>query len=229
MFQLITRENRAEHADILDRMHKLRHEVFVEQLKWPDLTSRDGREYDQYDVPEAHYIVMVEDGEVVASVRFNRFDGPTLLEEIFPHLVEFEPLPEGGKVVDLSRFVVSPYVADKTRLGGHGAEIICAILEYGAAEELDALTAVISTHFLSTVLSWGLEAYAMGFPVGEGPGAYLAVRVPVSERQVAKVYQFTRNYRPRMSEPQFIRWHRETFASIAAGAAEMKRVPAAAE
>lgn len=229
MFLLITDENKAEHADVLDRMHRLRHEVFVEQLRWKDLTSRDGREYDGYDVPGARYIVMVEDDEVVASVRLHTMDGPTLLSEVFPHLVEFEPVPEGARTVDLSRFMVSPYVNDTTRMGGHGAEIIAAILEYGVAERLDAFTAVISPHFLATVLQWGVEAYAMGFPVGEGRDAHLAVRVPVSERQVSQVYHFTRNYHPRLMEPAFVRWHRETFGSIAACAAEMQRVPAAAD
>lgn len=229
MFLLITDENKAEHAAVLDRMHELRHDIFVKELKWKGLTSQDGREYDAYDAPGARYIVMLEDGDVVASVRLHTMDGPTLFSDIFPHLAEFEPVPQDGKTVDLSRFMVSPYLSDKTRMGGHGAAIIAAILEYGAAERLEAFTAVISPHFLATVLQWGVETYAMGFPVGEGRDAHLAVRVPVSERQISQVYHFTRNYRPRLMEPAFVRWHRETFGSIAACAAEMQRVPHAAD
>ncbi len=128
-FLLITGENRARHADALDKMHRLRHEVFVEQLKWPDLTSRDGREYDHYDTPDASYIVVMEKDEVVASVRMNRFDGPTLLTEVFPHLVQFGDMPTSGDTVDLSRFVVSPKVGDESRMARHGARTSTARAE----------------------------------------------------------------------------------------------------
>lgn len=214
-FLLITGENRARHADALDKMHRLRHEVFVEQLKWPDLTSRDGREYDHYDTPDASYIVVMEKDEVVASVRMNRFDGPTLLTEVFPHLVQFGDMPTSGDTVDLSRFVVSPKVGDESRMARYGVEIIAAILEYGAAERLREFTAVISTHFLTTVLGWGIEAAALGFPAGKGREAHVAVRVPANERQVSKAYHASRGYRPRLMEPAFVRWHRETFGPLA--------------
>ena len=213
MFLLITNENRAEYVDVLDQMHKLRHEVFVEDLKWEHLTSRDGREYDQYDVPEARYIVMLENDQVVASVRLNKFDAPTLLTDVFSKIVEFETLPHGAERVDLTRFVVSPHIGDPTRMERCGAEIICAILEYGVAEGLRDYTAVISPHFLATVLQWGVEAYAMGFPVGEGRAAHIAVRVPVHQGQVSALYHYTKNYTPRLAEPPFTRWHRETFGA----------------
>lgn len=214
-FLLITAENRAEHPDILDKMHRLRHQVFVEELKWLDLKSIGGREYDAYDVPEAHYIVVLEQEEVVASVRMNRFDKPTLLADVFPHLVQFDSIPSDDRAVDLSRFVVSPKIGEESRMARYGAEIIAAILEYGAAERLRDFTAVISTHFLTTVLSWGVEATALGFPAGNGRESHVAVRVPVSEAQVSKVYHFTRGYRPRLMEPAFVRWHRETFGPLA--------------
>ncbi|MFN4228285.1 acyl-homoserine-lactone synthase [Parvibaculum sp.] len=213
-FLLITAENRAEHSGVLDEMHRLRHQVFVETLKWPNLTSCEGREYDAYDTPKARYIVVLEKDKVVASVRLNSFADPTLLTDIFPHLVQFSAIPTDAKAVDLTRFVVSPKVGDESRMERYGAEIIAAILEYGAAERLREFTAVISTHFLTTVLSWGIEATAIGFPVGEGRESHVAVRVPVSEAQVSKIYQHTRGFRPRLMEPSFVRWHRETFGPL---------------
>lgn len=214
-FLLITDENRIMHGDVLDKMHRLRHEVFVEQLKWPHLTSTDGREYDAYDVPEARYIVVLEEEEVVASVRMNRFDRPTLLADIFPHLVEFEAIPTDADAVDLSRFMVSPHVGDAGRMDRYGAEIITAILEYGVAEKLREFTAVISTHFLTTVLGWGLDVRAIGFPTGAHRDAYLAVRVPVSEAQISKMYLHLQTFEPRLFAPSFIKWHREVFGSLA--------------
>ncbi|WP_247517857.1 acyl-homoserine-lactone synthase [Bradyrhizobium sp. 190] len=40
-------------------MHRLRHRVFIEELQWPVgvIRSVNGMEYDQFDIPFAHYIV----------------------------------------------------------------------------------------------------------------------------------------------------------------------------
>lgn len=233
MFLLIDDSNKQQFHEDLDRIHLLRNEVFVEQLKWPHLRSTDGREYDDYDTPGAVYIALKEGDEIAAAVRLNWFDQPTLLAEVFPKLVEFEKIPSGASSVDLSRFVVSPKFGARDRMNRHGCELITAILEYGLAEKIENYTAVISTHFFATVLHWGVEAYAMGFPVGDGRDAYLAVRVPVTEKSVANLYRYSGDHNPRFREPDFVRQFTEITGQIA-DAAEARRlerrsVPSAAE
>lgn len=210
MLILIDDGNKDAHRDDLDKIHVLRHEVFVEQLKWPALTSTNGREYDQYDVPGAVYIAVKEGDEIAAAVRLNWADKPTLLTDAFPQLIEFENLPKGADTVDLSRFVVSPKFGDRDRMNRHGCELICGILEYGASEGIANYTAVISTHFLSTVLQWGVEAHAMGFPAGAGRDEHVAVRVPATERSISNLYQLTGDYEPRLRTPRFVAWFNET-------------------
>ena len=210
MIILIDDSNKSRHQEDLDKIHVLRHEVFVEDLKWSGLNSEDGREYDQYDVPGAVYIAVKEDAEIAAAVRLNWFDKPTLLSEVFPNLVQFEQMPEGSKFVDLSRFVVSPKFGDRDRMSKHGCELICGILEYGLCEGISNYTAVISPHFLSTVLQWGVEAHAMGFPVGKGRDEHLAVRVPATATSISHLYYMTRNYEPRLRTPDFVRCFRDT-------------------
>ncbi|MDR3499900.1 MAG: acyl-homoserine-lactone synthase [Parvibaculum sp.] len=207
---LIDDNNRHEHGDELDKMHALRHEVFVEQLKWPALKSVNGREYDQYDVPGAVYIVVKEGEDIAASVRLNWADKPTLLADVFPHLLQFETAPTGADTVDLSRFMVSPKYGSRDRMNRYGSDLICGILEYGASEGIANYTAVISTHFLSTILQWGVEAHAMGLPAGEGREEHVAVRVPATETSISHLYHFTRNYTPRLRTPRFTRWFNET-------------------
>lgn len=222
MFLLIDDNNKQRLHEDLDRIHLLRNEVFVEQLKWPHLRSTNGREYDDYDVPGAVYIALKEGDEIAAAVRLNWFDQPTLLSEVFPKLVEFEKIPADASCVDLSRFVVSPKFGSRDRMNRHGCELITAILEYGLAEQIQNYTAVISTHFFATVLHWGVEAHAMGFPVGDGRDAHLAVRVPVTAKSVSNLYRYSGNHEPRFREPKFV----HDFNAIAgqiADAAEARR------
>lgn len=209
MLILITDDNKFEYQRDLDKIHALRHEVFVEQLKWPALTSVNGREYDQYDVPGAVYIAVREGDDIAAAVRLNWADKPNLLAEVFPHLVEFESVPADAKTVDLSRFVVSPKYGSRDRMNRHGSDLIAGILEYGVSEGIANYTAVISTHFLSTILRWGVEAHAMGFPVGDGREEHVAVRVPVTERSILNLYRFTKTFEPRLRTPGFLRWARQ--------------------
>jgi acyl-homoserine lactone synthase len=214
MLILIDDSNRADYRDDLDKIHVLRHQVFVEQLKWPALTSTNGREYDQYDVPGAVYIAVKEGDDIAAMVRLNWADKPTLLQEIFPHLVQFENVPTGAKSVDLSRFVVSPKYGDRDRMNRYGSDLICGILEYGAAEGIESYTAVISPHFLSTILQWGVEAYAMGFPAGSARDEHLAVRVPATERSISNLYYATKNSEPRLRTPRFLNWFQNTATTL---------------
>lgn len=214
MIILINDSNKSEFREDLDKIHVLRNEVFIEDLKWSGLRSENGREYDQYDVPSAVYIAAKEGDEIAAAVRLNWFDKPTLLSEIFPNLVQFEQMPQGSKFADLSRFVVSPKFGGRDRMGAHGGELLCAMLEYGASEGISDYTAVISTHLFSSVLQLGVEAHAMGFPVGKGREEHLAVRVPATEASISSIYHATRNYEPRLRTPEFVRWFQETAMTL---------------
>jgi len=204
MLILIDDNNKHDHADDLDKIHQLRHKIFVEQLKWPDLKSTNGREFDQYDVPGAVYIAVKEGDDIAAAVRLNWADSPTLLRDVFSHLVQFENVPLDSASVDLTRFMISPKYGDRDRLNRYGADLICGILEYGVSEGIDHYTAVISTHFLSTILQWGVEAHAMGFPTGADREEHVAVRVPATEASISHVYHFTQNDQPRLREPRFV-------------------------
>ena len=225
MLILIDDSNKHDHADDLDKIHVLRHEIFVEQLKWPDLKSTNGREYDQYDVPGAVHIAVKEGEDIAAAVRLNWADGPTLLRDVFSHLVQFENVPFGSASVDLTRFMISPKYGDRDRMNRYGADLICGILEYGVSEGIDNYTAVISTHFLSTVLQWGVEAHAMGFPAGAGREEHVAVRVPATEASISHVYHFTRNYEPRLREPRFVRKFKKATALMRDSALAKKAKP----
>ena len=46
---IITSANRAVYGRELEQMHRLRHEIFVEELGWTDLWSAEGVERDDFD------------------------------------------------------------------------------------------------------------------------------------------------------------------------------------
>src|SRR3546814_19476273 len=95
MIILIDDSNKAALKADLDKIHVLRHEVFVEDLKSSGLRSENGREYAQYDVPRAVYMEVKAGEEIADDVPLSWFDRPNLLAKIFPHLFQFDRKPQG--------------------------------------------------------------------------------------------------------------------------------------
>ncbi|MSO68837.1 MAG: GNAT family N-acetyltransferase [Alphaproteobacteria bacterium] len=84
MITAMSGADRARFLPIFDSMFELRHEVFVKRLGWP-LKATDGREIDQFDHDDTHYLVLPNTaGDVVASCRMTMTTRPNLLSDVFP-------------------------------------------------------------------------------------------------------------------------------------------------
>lgn len=115
-------------------MHRLRHRIFVEQLKWPlgPIQSVNGLEYDQFDTPSAHYIVHLNKAaEVDACARLLSTEGPNLLSDVFPDLVA-GIIPKRADTWEISRFCSDATSAPKNILG----LLLAVVLEYGLANDV---------------------------------------------------------------------------------------------
>ena len=94
-------------AQVLDMMHTFRHEVFVKRLKW-SLPLVGGVERDQYDTPQAKY-VLISDGSdrVTACARLLPTTSAYMLPDLFPQLLGGASAPRDPAVWELSRFATS--------------------------------------------------------------------------------------------------------------------------
>ncbi|MBL8509853.1 MAG: GNAT family N-acetyltransferase, partial [Chitinimonas sp.] len=83
---------------------RYRHRVFVEKLGW-QLKCQDGLEFDQFDRPDTLYVVAQDqDDQVVGGARLLPTTRPYLLGEIFPQLLNGQPVPNSSDIWELSRF-----------------------------------------------------------------------------------------------------------------------------
>ena len=86
-------------------MFAARKQVFIDQLKW-DLPVLDGRfELDQFDTPDARYLILLDPHDLRhrASARLLPTTAPHLLGDIYPHLCTDGP-PTGTSMWEISRF-----------------------------------------------------------------------------------------------------------------------------
>jgi len=94
-------------AQVLRLMHAFRHEVFVKRLKWA-LLLPNGEERDQYDMPEARYVVASDGADrVTACARLLPTTSPYMLPELFPQLLGGASAPTDPSIWELSRFATS--------------------------------------------------------------------------------------------------------------------------
>ena len=60
--------NMHNHGELFANIFRARKQSFIDLKKWP-LPEVDGMEFDQYDTPFARWIVVHENGEVMAGMR----------------------------------------------------------------------------------------------------------------------------------------------------------------
>lgn len=173
-------------------MFLARRRVFIEDLGWP-LYSKHGLEWDQFDNLDSHYLIVLDnDDEVVAGVRFT----PTARETVLgvtpmPYMIKeaaegkLKDLPDDLlyikppydlRIFEASRLFVSAQ-GKENKLRTH-ARLIVGMREASKKLGFDSLLA-IADHNLSAKISM------MGFPhqhIGRdfwcsGRGPYNAVRI----------------------------------------------------
>jgi acyl homoserine lactone synthase len=107
MIEIITPDIAFSHRDKIAAMHRQRHELFRERMGW-DVNSRNGMERDVYDLLNPIYLLSTtQDGEVEGSWRLLPTTGPYMLRDIFPQLMDGEPIPVHPTIWETSRFAVN--------------------------------------------------------------------------------------------------------------------------
>jgi acyl-homoserine lactone synthase len=188
---LVGAHNRVQHEDLLEENYRLRHRVFVDLQGWEALRRPDRREIDQFDGPQATYILVTEGGELVGGSRFTRLDRPNLLQTVFPGLVTetFPAPPELG--ADWTRFYVRPDRREGRRRAPESAALFCAMMEYALSEGYSFITFVSTVYMVELGVSMGWRIVPLGAPATIDGKPTVAAWIEVSEEALANVRQVT--------------------------------------
>ncbi|MGQ7844428.1 acyl-homoserine-lactone synthase [Granulosicoccus sp. 3-233] len=166
MRQLIlgTREHPALNQSVLTRMHRLRHRVFRERLRW-NVGSDNGVEVDDFDALDPYYMVALEDGEATACWRLLPTTGPYMLRNTFQQLLRGEPLPEQRDIWELSRFaVLSPAQRFKGQihLNDVAFEMFDRLIQFADERRIRQYVTVVSTSVERLMKSNGISLRRFG-------------------------------------------------------------------
>lgn len=163
---VIDERNRYLYVEQLDEHHRLRDQIYIGEKKWQALKSTDGREYDQFDLPDAIYLLALADnGSVAGGTRLLRSTGPTLLSEVFPHLADVRPFQRGPDILEWTRFFVAPRYREEHRLCRAGGLVSAAMIEFCLTTGVRQLNAVGETYWMPRISTLGWRPRPLGLPI----------------------------------------------------------------
>ena len=155
------------------QMATYRRKVFVERLGW-ELQAQNGLEFDQFDRDDTMYVVAQDhNGWVTGCARLLPTTRPYLLGEVFPQLMQGQPLPCTPQVWELSRFAAMDLQAPSPRPSDQFSSPLAAGLPkaslQGAAQHGAQQVITVSPLGVERLLrKAGIHARRAGAPVKVG-------------------------------------------------------------
>lgn len=120
----IRNPKRKAELSLVDEMHRLRARIFRDRLNW-NVQCKSGLEIDEFDERKPFYILCLDPaGAVIGCARLLPASNGTMLEEVFPQLLETGHLATHHRMIESSRFCVdTEMAADREQGGLHSATL----------------------------------------------------------------------------------------------------------
>ncbi|MEY9364160.1 acyl-homoserine lactone synthase [Bradyrhizobium yuanmingense] len=160
MIHAISAVNRHLYEDVIEQHFRLRHDIFVEERRWETLRRPDGREIDSYDDEDTVYLLALEGRRVVGGHRLYPTTKPSMMSEVFPHLVSVRGWPADPQVWEWSRYFV---VRDR-RDGALNLELMAAVQEFCLGQGIAQVSAIMETWWLPRFHEAGFVVTPLGLP-----------------------------------------------------------------
>lgn len=184
----------------LRSMFEARKRVFVDLLKW-DVPVLDGRfEVDQFDTPEAVYLVLAdESANHRASARLLRTDRSHILAQLFPSLCEGN-IPSGLQTREITRFCIDPMLCKAERRRTRN-ELVSALVDHALRWNITDYTAVANMQWYRRISRFGWKCRALGPQRSIGTELLIAFHIEIDDQTIGQLqpngiyspseYQFT--------------------------------------
>lgn len=182
MIHVVTSATHHLYPRQLDQMFRMRHRFYIEGHGWSGLSSRNGRETDEFDGGDVVYLLSLDAwGDVAASVRLNPGNGPTLLAKFADH--SDEPIEASPLSWDVSRWIAAPQHrrGDGPRWpSNHQRELIVGMLEFALSRGAERFTMLAELRLAERVASYGWPVRMLGAPRAYEGGKGMAVAAEIA-------------------------------------------------
>lgn len=182
MLYVLTTAQLTARPELWRAVHRLRYEIFVEEMGWTDLARPDRLEIDAFDHDEAIHHICLRDGRLAGYQRMLPTTRPHLLTHVLTDLFEGPP-PCGPDVYELTRYAVAPDFRDGRRgICTVGSALIAGFVEWGLAHGVDKVIIEFEPMWVLRALQLQFLARPLGYQRTYG-----------NQQVVATLLQFNRN------------------------------------
>ena len=160
-------------------MHTLRAKVFRGRLGW-EVPVLSGMEIDGYDALEPRYMLM-RDGETLRGCwRLLPTEGPYMLKDSFPQLLDGQEPPSDPHIWELSRFAIETEGAGSYGFSEMTMESIEAIIRHAHERGLSRYVTVTTTAIERMLRRAGVVTTRIGAPQAVGIETAVALYVEIA-------------------------------------------------
>lgn len=175
-FQEVTRSSPPD--AVLRAMFEARKRVFVDLLKWDVPVLADAYEFDQFDNPDADYLILADrENRHRASARLLRTDRPHILGGLYPFLCD-DRVPSRPDVREITRFCVEPTLTRPERREVRN-QLVTALVDHALAAGLSGYTAVAGAAWFRQIAAFGWRCRALGPETKVGGERLVALEIDI--------------------------------------------------
>lgn len=166
----------------LRAIHVLRAKVFKDRMGW-NIPVLAGMEIDGYDALEPHYMVIRNDTDKVCGCwRMMPTDGPYMLKDTFPELLNGAEAPEHERIWELSRFAIETEGNSSFGFAERAMEAMRGIVNFADEHGIDKYVTVTSTAVERLLRHAGVEIVRMGPPLRIGVERAIALEILLGQQ-----------------------------------------------
>lgn len=178
MTDQLTRAQQAPGNAAMRAMFTARKRVFVDMLRWDLPVLEDMYEIDQFDTPDAEYLILLGDGgDHRASARLLPTTAPHLLGDLYPWLCD-EAVPRGPSIWEISRFCIDPGQPASERRSARD-ELVSALADYALRHDISDYTGVAEWNWFQKIMRFGWSCRPLGHATDEGASKLVALRIRI--------------------------------------------------
>jgi len=160
-------------------MHLLRARVFRGRLGW-EVPVLSGMEIDGYDALEPRYMLMRDDAALRGCWRLLPTEGPYMLKDSFPQLLDGQVAPSDPQIWELSRFALETDGVAGFGFSAMTMESIAAIIDDAHQRGLSRYITVTTTAIERMLRRAGVVITRIGKPQTVGIEQAVALYVEIA-------------------------------------------------
>ncbi len=154
-----------------DRMFKLRHQIFIEELGWNLPKACGDQEIDEYDVDEAVYLLDITDTDVLqGTVRLTPSMSCSLVADYFPHLIECGLSARSPLVYEATRYIFLPLSRNAAQNRMAKARLLAGMVEWCLTKKLSHIQCVVDMKAFPSWVELVPQTMPLGLPHPYGGG-----------------------------------------------------------